>query len=208
MTPFTYLIGWTKHNLYYYGARYAKDADVSQLMTTYMTSSKKVKAFIELNGMPDIVEVRRTFTSVDACRLWEERVLKRMKVRTSEKWLNQTDRQGLPPRYGCDSWNGLKMSGEGKSNISKALTGKKHTEEHKLNNSKAQTGKVISEKARESLSKALKGRVMSEDHKSAIGESLKGRVITDEWRKKLSDAAKKRELKRREDTQPFPSSLD
>lgn len=196
MTPFTYLIGWSKHNTYYYGAKYSKDANTLQLMTTYMTSSDKVKNFILLNGMPDIIQIRRIFNSVNKCRAWEERVLKRMKVRTSEKWLNQTDRQGLPPRYNCNNWNGKKMSEESKAKISKALSGKKHTDQHKLNNSKAQSGKVLKEETKENISKSLKGKTKSSEHKQAISKALKGRIISDEAKRKLKETlAKKRELK-------------
>jgi hypothetical protein len=59
--PYTYLIGWTKHNKWYYGCQYANGqrvANPSNLWTTYFTSSKHVKECRELYGEPDVVQVR------------------------------------------------------------------------------------------------------------------------------------------------------
>lgn len=85
---YTYLIGWSKHNKWYYGCRFAKKCKPSDLWTTYFTSSKHVKRFRELHGEPDVIEIRKTFEDVDKCRLWEEKVLKRSDVINKEKWLN------------------------------------------------------------------------------------------------------------------------
>ena len=64
-TPYTYLIGWSHLNTYYYGVRFANNnkdiANPDELWVTYFTSSKYVSEFRELNGEPDIVEVRKTF---------------------------------------------------------------------------------------------------------------------------------------------------
>ena len=48
---YTYLIGWTKYNIQYYGVRYAKGCHPDDLWKTYFTSSKYVKEFREKNGM-------------------------------------------------------------------------------------------------------------------------------------------------------------
>lgn len=38
-TPYTYLIGWSKHNIWYYGKRTAKNCHPNDFWVTYFTSS-------------------------------------------------------------------------------------------------------------------------------------------------------------------------
>lgn len=93
-TPYTYRIGWTSTGMNYYGVRYAKDCYPSDLFVTYFTSSDYVAAYIKEHGHPDIIEVRRAFTDedrVNRARLHEHRVLKRMKVRSRDDYLNKSD---------------------------------------------------------------------------------------------------------------------
>jgi hypothetical protein len=40
--PYTYLIGWSKLNLWYYGSQYGKKAHPSNLWRTYFTSLEEV----------------------------------------------------------------------------------------------------------------------------------------------------------------------
>lgn len=87
--PYTYLIGWTKLNKYYYGVRYAIGCRPEDLWTTYFTSSKRVADMRRRHGEPDVIEVRRIFSDVDAAILWEHRVLTRLDVINNEMWLNQ-----------------------------------------------------------------------------------------------------------------------
>lgn len=89
-TPYTYLIGWPEHNKWYYGVRFGKNCHPKDLWNSYKTSSKYVKAFLSMHGDPNIIEVRRTFgNSIDA-KLWEEKVLRRMKVVQRTDFLNRT----------------------------------------------------------------------------------------------------------------------
>jgi hypothetical protein len=90
-SPYTYLIGWSKLNVWYYGVRFAKRCHPSELWVTYFTSSKVVKTYRSDHGEPDIVEIRKTFNDVKSARNWETKVLKRLKVISSKHWLNQTD---------------------------------------------------------------------------------------------------------------------
>jgi len=87
---YTYLIGWSKLNRWYYGVRYAKDAHPNELWMRYFTSSKVVKKFVEINGEPDVIEIRKTFDSPSKARLWESRVLTRMRVSSDNRFLNIT----------------------------------------------------------------------------------------------------------------------
>jgi hypothetical protein len=87
----------------YYGVRYAKDCHPSDLFVTYFTSSEYVADHIKENGLPDIIEVRQTFTTpsrVDEAREWESRVLTKLKVTKNTKYLNQSTGKGIPPLTG------------------------------------------------------------------------------------------------------------
>lgn len=87
--PFTYLLGWSKLQKYYYGVRYSKDCHPNDLGVTYWSSSKYVKQFIRENGLPDIVEVRKTFKTKEAALSWEKRVIIRMKMIHDDRWFNK-----------------------------------------------------------------------------------------------------------------------
>jgi hypothetical protein len=96
MQPYTYLIGWPQLNISYYGVRYAQDCNPSDLWNPYKTSSHHVKEFIKEHGEPTVIQVRKIFTDTHSARLWENRVLKRLKVVSSNKWLNCHDSMAPP----------------------------------------------------------------------------------------------------------------
>lgn len=102
-TPYTYLIGWSKLNTYYYGLRFAKGCHPDELWHTYFTSSIHVADFVKQHGDPDIIEMRKTFTVIPTAQLWEHRVLKRMKVIHRKDFLNRTDNKSITPLYGNDN---------------------------------------------------------------------------------------------------------
>lgn len=87
--PYTYLIGWTALNKWYYGVRYAKNCSPSDLWVIYKTSSKLVKEYYEKYGDPDVIQIRKTFNSSESAISWEENVLRRMNVLHKDMWLNQ-----------------------------------------------------------------------------------------------------------------------
>ena len=87
--PYTYLIGWSAHNKWYYGVQTRKNCNPNHLWTKYFTSSNIVKAFRKLYGEPDIIQIRKTFTSKELALKWEIGVLCRLKVNLSDNWLNQ-----------------------------------------------------------------------------------------------------------------------
>lgn len=91
--PYTYLLGWSSLNVYYYGVEYGqktKVANPQNLWTSYFTSSKQVKQFRELHGEPDLVEVRKVFDDPKKGVEWENKVLRRMNVlQKPDKWLNR-----------------------------------------------------------------------------------------------------------------------
>jgi len=99
--PYTYLIGWPDLDRWYYGVRYAKKCCPDDLWNPYKTSSKIVQDFILKHGDPPIKKIRKIFNHNDnailMAQLWENRVLKRLKVVKKEKWLNGHDSQCFDP---------------------------------------------------------------------------------------------------------------
>lgn len=87
--PYTYLIGWSKHNLWYYGARFANTKlPEEDLWVKYFTSSSHVKTARKTLGEPDVVQVRRHHASPQSALLWESKVLQRLRVLKNDHWLN------------------------------------------------------------------------------------------------------------------------
>jgi integrase/recombinase XerD len=105
-TPYTYLIGWSKLDKWYYGARYAKEhkclyetgCHPYDFWVTYHTSSDRVTAFRKEHGEPDVIQIRKTFSNADNAVSWEGRVLKRINAVKRDNWLNGTD--GFSPKQG------------------------------------------------------------------------------------------------------------
>lgn len=96
---YTYVLRWTQHGKSYYGARWSKNARPDDLCTTYFSSSETVKQFIEKNGLPDVVQVRRLFSSYEDVIQWEYRVLTKLKANKSEHWLNKCNGSPTPGFY-------------------------------------------------------------------------------------------------------------
>lgn len=95
-TPYTYLVGWSKENKYYYGVRYSKSSKCiydtgchpDDLWVKYFTSSNYVQKMRECHGEPDIIQIRKTFTSSRKAISWEERVIEKLNIISDKKWLN------------------------------------------------------------------------------------------------------------------------
>ena len=109
-TPYTYLIGWSDLNKFYYGVRYAKNCHPDELWKSYFTSSKHVKDFRKKYGDPDIVQIRKTFDNSESSRIWESKVLRRVKAKNKKYFLNATDNISIPKTdydYGSNfsGWN-------------------------------------------------------------------------------------------------------
>lgn len=89
--PYTYLIGWSKYNKWYYGVRYAKNCNPTDHWETYFTSSKIVHKMRSIIGEPDIITIRKIFNTNKKATSWEHTVLRRMKVTKRSDFINQTD---------------------------------------------------------------------------------------------------------------------
>lgn len=123
---YTYLIGWSKHNVWYYGRRTAIKCDPTDLWVKYFTSSKHVSKFRIEHGEPDVVQIRKVFgDNFHKCTLWETRVLTSLNAAKSEKWLNKTN--------GDLKWDTTGIIFSEEINIKKGNSsrGKPKSEEHK-----------------------------------------------------------------------------
>lgn len=94
--PYTYLIGWSDLNKFYYGVEYARKTKIANpcnLWVTYFTSSNIVSYFRETYGEPDIIQIRKIFSKgsdiekMENSILWEKKVLSKIDI-SDEKWLN------------------------------------------------------------------------------------------------------------------------
>ncbi len=101
-TPYCYLIGWSKQNKYYYGARWAKESKClyesgchpDDFWVTYHTTSNFVTEMVEKYGDPDVIKIRKTFTTAAEAIKYEKKVLKRLKAVEKPLWLNQNGSTG------------------------------------------------------------------------------------------------------------------
>ncbi|CAB4122660.1 hypothetical protein UFOVP29_49 [uncultured Caudovirales phage] len=156
--PYTYLIGWSKYNKWYYGVRYANGCNPTDLWVTYKTSSKYVKRFLLLYGDPDIIIIRKTFSNKDKARLWENRVLTRMKVTESDKWLNETNNLSISYEKGI----------EGSKKAADLIRGKHFTQDHKNKIRASLLGKGRPQSVRDKISKTRKDRCLGGHNKGTI----------------------------------------
>jgi hypothetical protein len=201
-TPYTYLIGWSDLNAWYYGVRFSKKCSPEELWKTYFTSSKHVKRFREEHGEPDVVEIRKTFQSEQLARLWEHKVLKRLNAPKNDKWLNKTDNKSI--------YNDKETCAK----IALANTGKKRSNPHpsKGNPRPASRGKIpwnkgkknvqlITEEMKKERSELTKKRWESgvyshrpkptEESNLKRKETLQGRTFNEQHRARLSENKKK-----------------
>lgn len=89
--PYTYLIGWSKLKIYYYGRRTARGCHPNELWIKYFTSSKEVTKFRRIHGEPDICRITKIFTDIDKCKLWEEKFLTKVDARNNPHFLNKVN---------------------------------------------------------------------------------------------------------------------
>ena len=95
VVAYTYLLVHKIVNKSYYGVRHQGICESytpqDDLWINYHSSSKEVQNLIEEHGVDSFdYEIRRTFTSVASAKDWEHKVLRRLKVITNPRWLNQS----------------------------------------------------------------------------------------------------------------------
>jgi len=93
---YCYLLRWST-GMSYYGVRYAKGCDPSELWKNYFTSSKHVQAYAEKHGAPEVIDIRKTFgEDTDKARQHECSVIKRAGLVKNVNYLNHTDNIAIP----------------------------------------------------------------------------------------------------------------
>ena len=142
--PFTYLIGWSKLDIWYYGSKYSKDAHPDLLWNPYKTSSKIVEKFIEENGEPDIIQVRKLFKTVKETRHFESNVIRRMNAVKSKNWLNKSEGNGDFYNTG-EKWNN---DPEYQKYFKEVCNTSEHKEKLRINNEKQFSDPFLKEKHR------------------------------------------------------------
>jgi hypothetical protein len=167
MIPYTYLIGWSDKNIWYYGVQYGAKSNPENLWSNYFTSSKKVYILREELGEPDVIQVRKTFSDPESARKWETKVIRRIGAVESNKWLNQTDNTGN------FFWQGERPE---------------FTEDHRKKLSDSHKGKKLSKEHANKLHEGRRNSTNSEEHQEAIKRANTGRKRSEETKKKLSEA--------------------
>lgn len=130
--PFTYLIGWSKLNFWYYGVRVKNGTTPADLWTVYFTSSKIVKAVRSEHGEPDIIQVRKTFNNKHDALQWEHKVLRRLNVKKHPMWLNVSIGLGDNHHVGSHSPESIeKMKQSHQRKFDSGFIPTKHSDKHK-----------------------------------------------------------------------------
>lgn len=173
--PYTYLIGWSNLNKWYYGVRYRKGCNPSELWEKYFTSSQVVKKFRKLHGDPDIILVRRTFNDIDSARLWEQKVLRRLKVVENNKWLNQTDSISIKLNDLTIKSIASKLSEKYKGS-GNPFYGKQHTTEVKEKLRELAKHRETPDSVKDMLRTKWKGRTRSKENRENVANYAKNRI--------------------------------
>jgi len=164
--PFTYLIGWTSQNIWYYGVRYASGCSPKDLWAKYFTSSVYVSEARKKFGEPDLIQIRKTFETAEEAIKWEINVLRKMRLHERSDFLNKS----------CAG--SIYYDEEVKAKISNSAMGNKRTKGYTNEYRKTRGLKLIpgkpkgakhSEKARKERSEMLKGKPVHINLKRPIG---------------------------------------
>jgi hypothetical protein len=196
MKPYTYLIKHRPTGKVYYGYRSANKLEPKEdLWKHYFTSSPKIQQLIEQTGVDSFeVEIRQIFETKEQASEWETRVLRRCKVLTDDRWINQNITGYVVPteesnRKISNYWKGKPKSKEQIEKIRQSNLGKKRaprSDEYKEKMSRAKSGTnnprygaEVEEETRKKISKANQGRVpsnkgkpMSEEQKAKIRATI------------------------------------
>ena len=161
-TPYTYLITHKPTGLKYYGCRYAKNCHPSEFWIDYFTSSKHVERLIKSSGKEFFsFEIRKVFRSIDECRFWESRVLKR--IYTSKNYLNRGYSAAIAPLESKEN----PMFGTSRPDTKALMTNKNPMREPEI------VIKMINTRKRNLLSGKTIPRFLSEIEKQDISIRMK-----------------------------------
>lgn len=150
-TPFTYLIKFKPTGQVYYGSRTKQGCQLTDLWSSYYTSSKTVRQLVAEHGRDAFeIEIRKTFATKEQALLWEHRVLRRVDAARNPKYLNKNNGDRKFINTGENSMKGKKHTADARRRMSINSSGPKNPN----------WGKVFSEETRKKLSEARKGKPM------------------------------------------------
>jgi hypothetical protein len=177
---YTYLIGWKEKNVWYYGVRYARGCKPEDLFTSYFTSSKYVHECMRSWGLPDVIQVRKTFEKRHNALVWEQKVLRRMQVLNETKWLNKNISGGIAFDDVIRKKMSLRKLGriwvyneDGKIMIDKDLESYYLSQGYKKGHGQSQKGEKNN----------MYGKKHSAESKAKIGKTNSRSTLTEEGRK-------------------------
>lgn len=196
--PYTYLLKWSSTGAKYYGVRYSKNCDPSDLWVKYFTSSSIVADYVLEHGDPDVIQIRKTFSDVDSARHWEQTVLKKLNVVNRSDYLNATDNISFAvvsgenhPRYGkTSSRPDLKKLSNTKwynnGIINKRLSEDQVPEGYVLGRLPINNTKLIE------FNKTRRGKPISREHGNKISAAQLGKPRSPETKEKIRQSLLKR----------------
>lgn len=208
-TPYTYLIGWSHLNIWYYGRRTAKHCSPAELWVKYFTSSQPVAAFRKKYGEPDIIKIRKIFNTVSQCILWETRFLSKVNAKHNIMFLNKSNGDNKWDTTGQTGFCAAKEIETGKKlgrisltdtrwesgEIAGLTRGRKQSIEERTNRSlqmkgrpslrKGKTGVACSDETKEKLRKINQGKTMRAETKEKISNSHKGKQLSEATKEKM-----------------------
>lgn len=203
MTPYTYFLFHIPTNRAYYGARWANNAHPDDLWRTYFTSSPIIKDLIKEYGKESFYyEIRKIFKTKEKTILWESKVLRRLKIKKNDKWLNRG--------YTINNHVSLEFNKDIRDKISKKLKGRKIPREIVDKIREKQIGSKRTEEQRKKFSDLQKaaGGYGPKKHKPESVQKMKEKITglkrSEETKRKLSEHAKRREEKKRQDGFKMP----
>ena len=189
---YTYLIGWSKQDLWYYGVRWTQKRKTEfDIGIHYFTSSKYVKQARNLYGEPDVIHIDKTFTCEKEAQKYEKKVLKEHKVLNKKYWLNKNIGGIIFWDSEMKEQKSIKMTGKNnpmygrkhtkearkKQGFHKHWLGKKHTNETKEKQRKSQYGKNNSFYGRKHTDETKEKQRLKQLGKKQSQETIRKRIL-------------------------------
>jgi hypothetical protein len=178
--PYTYLIKWSSTGMKYYGVRYAKGCNPEEFWVSYFTSSDFVNQYVEKHGDPDVRIIRKKFNNPDQARLWESKVLKRLKVANRIDFLNKNEGSLHV------NWKDPEIKEKHRKGLIKAM----NTPETRARNSAAQ--KIAQNRPEQKEKISMSSKKLWADSEHAENMSVKHKALweDEEYRDKQTKARK------------------
>jgi hypothetical protein len=192
--PYTYLLKCLVDNTFYYGVKYGKNCQPDDFWIKYETSSKIVKEKIKKYGKENFsFEIRKVFENSNKARLWENKVLRRLKVIHREDFMNKTNNISIEPMYGDKNPMSRKEVVDAFKQSRSENPSRKPSPKYVYDNlSKLLKGKKRPKHVGESISKALKGYKHDDEYRKRCRERQLGVKPSDENKRKKSESIKGR----------------